>query len=391
VGKRGRPRFKGHKRPLHSIEGKNQKGCLQWKAAEHLLQVRAGWTIGVQLPDLKKDEWLWTALAAPTKYCRVVWRQVRGRKRWYVQLIQEGLAPLKASLLARLAATGETGGIDIGPSNIAWVTATNAGLFRFCAEVERPHKAIRRLLRHIDRQRRTNNPDNYDATGQPKKGCRWKTSNSQRKAEIKLREAYRHEAAVRVNAHGRDINFLLSQALDWRDDGVSPKALQRMYGKSISVRAPGHFMSELTRKAARAGGARTKIEVRSLKTSQYDHPTDTFQKKKLSERWHVFRDGRGRVQRDIYSAFLARNSDGKTYQPCVLETAWQALAPTLRVTGWYEPQVARGGLADPRPSSASRQSDSSSKLFPKRPPGKSPGYRLRSGPVGAVRPMEAPA
>jgi hypothetical protein len=52
---------------------------------------------------------------------------------------------------------------------------------------------------------------------------------------------------------------------------------------------------------------------------------DTFKKKSLSQRQHVFGDGRGRVQRDLYSAFLARNSEGNTHQPPVLEKAWAAL------------------------------------------------------------------
>jgi hypothetical protein len=75
---------------------------------------------------------------------------------------------------------------------------------------------------------------------------------------------------------GRDTNFLLGRVRTWRDDGVSPKALQKRYGRSISVRAPGHFTSELTRKAERASGQRQIIDVRRLKTIQYDHTADTF-------------------------------------------------------------------------------------------------------------------
>ena len=145
----------------------------------------------------------------------------------------------------------------------------------------------------------------------------------------------RKEADVRRQAHGRDINVLLSKALIWRDDNVSPKALQRMYGKSIAVRAPGFFMSELQRKAERAGGARQVIDVRTLKNSQYDHATGTYTKKPLSQRVHVFGDGRGRVQRDVYSAFLARNSSENTYKSSELETAWTRLAPTLATSGLY--------------------------------------------------------
>jgi hypothetical protein len=34
------------------------------------------------------------ALKSPTKYSRIIRREMRGRERWYVQLVQEGLTPL---------------------------------------------------------------------------------------------------------------------------------------------------------------------------------------------------------------------------------------------------------------------------------------------------------
>jgi hypothetical protein len=359
LGKRGRPRFKGVRRPLHSLEGKNHDGMLRWNADTNVLQMERGWAIPVKVPDLRKDEWLAAALQAPTKYCRVMWRVVHGKKRWFVQLVQDGKTPIKASVLHRLAPEGTVGGVDIGPSNIAWVTDREAGLQRFAPEVDRPHREIRRLQRHIDRQRRSNNPGNYHADGRVKKGCRnWVRSLRQMQTERQLAEMSRYEADVRKQAHGRDINHLLNKARTWRDDGVSPKGLQKRYGRSISVRAPGYFMDELTRKAERAGGQRQIIDVRRLKTSQYDHSTDTFEKKPLSQRQHVFGDGRGRVQRDLYSAFLARNTEGTTHQPPALEKAWHELASLLQQAGWYVIKPQEAGFASPRTDFAVRQSGS---------------------------------
>lgn len=232
-GTGGRPRFKGRKRMLHSIEGKNNKGMLQWLPLEKVFQVERDWKIEVILPDLKKDEWMWTALQSKTKYCRIVWRRVGAIKRWYVQLIQTGLAPIKAKLLAKLAGEGTVGGIDLGPSTLAWCTPTDAGLKPLCPEIDRPEKQIRQLQRHIDRQRRAANPDNFKADGTIKKGKKkWVMSNRQRAANADLADLHRREAAVRRNSHGKLINFLLEKARHWKDDGVSPKALQRRYGKS---------------------------------------------------------------------------------------------------------------------------------------------------------------
>jgi putative transposase len=82
-GKRGRPRFKGKGRPLHSLQGKSADsgiywnpniGCLEWGS----LRLRA------KLPPPRKDPWLERALACRTKFARILWRIVKGERRWFV-------------------------------------------------------------------------------------------------------------------------------------------------------------------------------------------------------------------------------------------------------------------------------------------------------------------
>ena len=216
IGLRGRPRSKSRQRPLHSLEGKNNASCLRWDAERGVLTVEKGFELHVDLPAnrLAKDEWLWTALQTPTKYCRLVWRQVGGERRYFVQLVQKGKVPIKASLLTKLAAKDATGGLDLGPSTVAWITSEAAGLEQLCSSVDRNEAEIRRLQRHIDRQRRASNPDNYKPDGTVRKGRKkWVTSKRQAMAEAKLTELHRHEAAVRRNEHGQLLNFLLSQVL----------------------------------------------------------------------------------------------------------------------------------------------------------------------------------
>jgi hypothetical protein len=45
-----------------------------------------------------------------------------------------------------------------------------------------------------------------------------------------------------------------------------------------------------------------RIDISSVKASQYNHITDEYIKKSLSERWNDF--GEYKIQRDLYSAFL---------------------------------------------------------------------------------------
>jgi hypothetical protein len=89
--------------------------------------------------------------------------------------------------------------------------------------------------------------------------------------------------------------------------------------------------------------------------SQYDHSTQTFTKKPLAQRWHVFGDGRGQVQRDVYSAFLARNASSQAdengvlswyYETPVLDAAWVKLEPALLAQKLFYPQKPDSGAGD---------------------------------------------
>ena len=358
-GQRGLPRFKGFKRPLKSLESKNNETMLRWDADARFLVISPTWGLEAKLPDLAKDEWLWSALQAPTKYCRLVWRDVGQARRYSVQLVQEGLAPMKASVLARLAEPAAIGGLDIGPSNLAWCTETDAGLIKFCAEVDAPLRLVRRLQRQTDRQRRAGNPTHFDEKGRFKAGpAKWNRSVRQVETQNRLSSAQANTAARRSNAHGRDINDLLTRARHWRHDGVSAKSLQKNYGRSVGARGPGMFMDELQRKAERAGGSSKSQSSRMLKTSQYCHERHTFMKKSLSERWHVFENG-AEVQRDVYSAFLALHAveridaDGVVswaHDPVTLQLAFERLRPALEAKRLYrlvaEPVMKKKELQD---------------------------------------------
>jgi hypothetical protein len=57
----------------------------------------------------------------------------------------------------------DTIGLDLGPSTLAIVPREGTPrLELLCAELAPDAKTIRRLQRQMDRQRRANNPDNYD-------------------------------------------------------------------------------------------------------------------------------------------------------------------------------------------------------------------------------------
>ena len=77
-------------------------------------------------------------------------------------------------------------------------------------------------------------------------------------------------------------------------------------------------MKLLCRKAESAGGEVVELNTWTLKLSQYDHPTGTFEKKPLSQRGHVLKDGSGIIQRDAFC------SEGNRHHPLRIKEVWEA-------------------------------------------------------------------
>ncbi len=334
-GKRGRPRFKGANRPLHSLEATTNAANIIWKAETGC--IKFGYqTLPAKLPTKEQDPYLHQALANRTKYCRVLWRNVNGTRRWFMQLMQEGVAPSKHDV-----SVGSVVGLDIGPSTIAIVGDDSASLVKFCGTVIQPWKETRRLQRAMDRSKRATNPHCFNANGTWKKGQKFTPSKRYAAKRIEYAEVERKLAAERKRSHGELANQILGLGNVIQSETLSYIAFQKNFGKSVKVRAPGMFVEQLRRKAESAGGKLIDLHTWSLKMSQYDHTTQISTKKPLSQRWHVLGDGSGVVQRDVYSAFLARCVMGNTHHQSHLATMWAAQKPVLLQTGWLRDEPAK--------------------------------------------------
>jgi len=156
-------------------------------------------------------------------------------------------------------------GLDIGPSTIAVVSDKQASLERFSDkappqatgdELKDKQKEIRRLQRKLDRQRRANNPQNYNPDGTIKPGKKtWHSSTRYKKTKTKLANIQRKLAAHRKTLHGNLANRILRQGKNIKTEKLSYRAFQKNFGKSVKNRAPGMFMEILRRKAENAGGS----------------------------------------------------------------------------------------------------------------------------------------
>ncbi|WP_452012023.1 hypothetical protein [Azospirillum largimobile] len=342
-GKRGRPRFKGKNR-LSSVEGKGDAVIrLHWQDEIPVVL----WD-GLVLPLLRdprdRDGWQEQALSCRTKYVRVLRRSVRGKTRWYAQLVQEGVAPRKE----RLPVGAGIVGLDLGPSTLAAVSDTDATLEPFCPGVADMDRVIRRLQRAMDRSRRATNPDAFNADGTYRRGARIAVrSRRYRVLAAKKAEVERCLAAERKRAHGELANRVLAQGDTIKTEKVSYRSFQRNFGRSVKRRAPSLFVSMLKRKAASAGASVVEFATRTTRLSQVSHDTGEYVKKPLSQRWHVFADG-SRVQRDLYSAWLARFVEWDRLDTSQCAVHWAAAEPLLkRAASGFNQSASGAGFARP--------------------------------------------
>jgi putative transposase len=236
-------------------------------------------------------------------------------------------------------------GLDVGPSTVAIVAESGvAQLNSFCPELKPKVQEKRVLQRKLDRQRRANNPENYEKDGRIKRGKKkWKNSKRYLETRNKIANEERKLAAQRKTSHGALLNFIMLLGTIFCFEKLSYKGWQKgWFGKSVNRNAPGQFIARLKHKAGSASAAIVEIEPRENKLSQRCH-CGRIKKKRLSERVHECECG-VYAQRDLYSGYLARfvSKDNKLHadQACeswssadsLLQTAWEKAYETASVS-----------------------------------------------------------
>lgn len=300
-----------------SIEGKSNTTGLRRKE-NHIVWGKLTMPLRIK----KNDDYALTALEDRTKYVRILTRYIRGHRRYFVQLVQEGLPPRKRQ--RESGSENSTVGLDIGPSTVAIASDTTVALRELAPNARNDYKAIRRVSRAMDRSKRAMNPNNYNSNGTAKSNCKWVYSKRYKKLANKKKELYRKASANRKASHERLASEIVSIGLDVRVEDMSFVGLQRRakgssknkrngkptskkrFGKSLGSHAPAAFLGILDRKLRYHGKSLKKINTQAVKASQFNHTDSSYKKKSLSERWSLINDIP--VQRDLYSAFLIANT-----------------------------------------------------------------------------------
>jgi putative transposase len=326
--------------PTHfkSMEGKSNKQGIRWKSD------RVVWC-GLKLEPIidPNNPVMMHGLTSKVKYVRILFKIINDKRRWFAQLINEGVPYQSPNNFRSEGVIG----LDLNISNVAYVANDRAGLLPFAESVPTYQKEISRIQSKMQRSQRLANPDNYepDFTGRKgrkqvvKKGknktgrFKWNNSNRYQKLRAKKRELERRKSEYTKSQNRKLVNDILRHGNQIKTENVSVKGWQKRYGKAIAAKSPSFFQSELKRKAESAGGSFYEFSPRQTALSQ-THLTGERVKKSLSERVHYDRSGIV-MHRDLFSAFLSRHVYDDSLSIVDAQTEYLGMESTL-LQGWQE-------------------------------------------------------
>ena len=361
LNKAQRVRFRSRGRGLDSVEGKRNDTGMRF-VLQPAEQGTAGWLIWGQDRIRAIIDWddpvIHHGLLHPIKFVRLVRRKASSPRaqgadctghRYFVQLVLAGTAHQKP----KHPAGNDIIGLDIGPSTLAIVPrAGEVRLLTFCEALTPTAGRRRRLQRHMERQRRANNPDHYDDKGRIKQAGKrrvhWQESKRYQAIRRQHASAERKLAAYRKSLHGKLVHDIVRVGKTMHIEKASYKGWQKRYGKSIGLRAPGMFLAHLRRTVAKTGGILSEVSAFQTKLSQYCHGCKRYVNKPLSQRWHECPCGVGPVQRDLYSAFLLAYLEPEDTIPSISQQDWEGAELRLRAEMERLHQRANEGQTVPR-------------------------------------------
>ncbi|MFR7354537.1 MAG: hypothetical protein ACLUT4_01910 [Lachnospiraceae bacterium] len=253
-------------------------------------------------------------------------KKIRGRLRVYVHITVEGKAISKRrkdSTPRHYYGKGNIG-CDIGTQTIAYTSNTEVGLENLAERgnsIQHVERQEALILRAMERSRRAMNPNHYNENGTVKKGHKqWNFSKRYQKLRQRHQELCRIAAENRALAIREQVNHLRSLGDCFITEPPNAKKLQKRanpenpvdkngrmkrkkrFGRSIKNRCPGYLQAKAKQLFESTGGMYVEVPI-LYRASQYDHTSDTYIPKKLSQRMYHLTDGT-KVQRDWYSSYL---------------------------------------------------------------------------------------
>lgn len=327
--------FKKHDTFL-TIGGKSNTNGVKFNKKTRTI-VWLGLEIKCKTPKKQKTkEYIEVALKDDISYCEIARKMFPTGWHYYVILYLKGDAPNKQKEKGQGIV-----GIDVGVSSIAVVGEKHIALKELAPNIQFYNDKIEKISQKMDTSLRMMNPEYFNADGTIKKGKKtWTFSKNYQKMKRKLRTLYRQKSAYIKNSHRETINRLLSFGDIFITEKMNFKSLQKRaanterqekesaikqkdgsikkvqkykkkkrFGRSLNNRSPGLFLTLL-----KTATTVHEVNTRKFKASQYNHSTGQYESSDLKKRFKAV--GPAKVQRDLYSAFLLKNSNAELNHPC---------------------------------------------------------------------------
>lgn len=309
---------------LNSLEGKSNKTGIR------LVGDMLIWN-GLKIPVMidYDNYYEYQTMQCDICYNRIVRKYVRNKYKFYIQIVFKGNAPVKVNIetgeIKHCIGDGDVG-LDIGTRTIAISSQSDVKILELADRIQNIEKQKQKLLRKMNRSRRSANPDNYNEDGTIKnhgnKKVIWNKSNRYIKYQNKLKELYRKQADIRKYQHECLANYIISlgnkvyvekmnfsglqtRAKNTEKNNKGKFKRKKRFGKSLANKAPSMLLTIINRKLGYFGEKLIDIDTFNAKASQFNHFDGTYTKKSLSQRWNNFNGIK--IQRDMYSAFLIMN------------------------------------------------------------------------------------
>lgn len=157
---------------MTTIEGKTNKSGITFReeGSKYFVNV-----MGTKVPVTVKSMDIYAKESLNLKnikYCRIIRKMIRGKMRYFVQLIMKGIPPRKRDKATGLfkvrLGKGRTG-IDPGTQTMAVASDEVALLRELAPELDNLENEKRLILRKMDRSRRDTNPNKFNPDGTFKK------------------------------------------------------------------------------------------------------------------------------------------------------------------------------------------------------------------------------
>ena len=247
-----------------SIEGSTNDNGVIYRNGRIYFDIRKDVFVDIKPARRNDEEYYSEALQNRVKYCRLLSRTIRGKKRYYIHLVMEETPPNH-----RIYGDGKIEILDVKISHVELKKENEKSeIIELAPGCRNPEEKIAEIDRRMDASRRATNPDNYNEDGTVKKGInKWAFSNNYRKLAARRKEIYRSMAARRKVAHEELTNRILAEGTDITIRHLSYKEQQQRskketeinpntgkpysksrQGKNIANRAPSEFVSILSRK-----------------------------------------------------------------------------------------------------------------------------------------------